>query len=144
MNIPFWYYVAIITLLIFLLVTTKKPRISILAAYLVFIFALAVLSRRPIYSKVNWIPFKSYRKGLTKQVAANILAFIPLGFLLRKKCYGLLISILIELAQLLLHRGYCDIDDVISNTIGLFIGTVLSFLFHATIRVWKQREASMQ
>lgn len=144
LNVPLWYYFSAVALLSFLLVTTKKPRISVLTAYLILLFAIAVLNRRPIYSKINLIPFKSYRKGLTKQIIANILAFVPLGFLFRKKYYGLFVSILIELSQLLLHRGYCDIDDLISNAIGLLGGIVISVFARVLIQIRRRRNVLTQ
>ena len=64
----------------------------------------------------------------------NIIGFAPLGFLLpsfsgrcRKYWYntvmaGYLLSFGVELVQLLLRAGSCDIDDVILNTTGTLLG----------------------
>ena len=63
----------------------------------------------------------------------NIIIFIPLGILIpllykisSKKVIliGFLISLLIEIIQLFLKRG-TDIDDLILNTLGVFIGTLI-------------------
>ena len=62
------------------------------------------------------------------EVRANILLFIPIGFLLPlvvKKMpllWGIGFSLLIEIIQFITRRGTCETDDVISNTIGLLIG----------------------
>ncbi len=63
----------------------------------------------------------------------NIAIFLPLGVLLpfvankfRKMLpmflAGFTISLLIELAQLVLQKGVCDIDDLFANTLGAMLG----------------------
>lgn len=66
-------------------------------------------------------------------VLENVLLFIPLGILIPSVLYkirsfrscilfGFLLSCVIEGAQLLSKRGYCQIDDIIMNTVGCGIG----------------------
>ena len=69
-----------------------------------------------------------------KNLAANILMFIPFGFLypsLMKKEHrkgwrvilvGCLLSAFIEIFQYVTAIGQCDVDDVILNVIGVYIG----------------------
>ena len=71
-------------------------------------------------------------KLLTLLFLENILFFIPFGFLypgkksIRHVCAaGLFMSVSIELMQLLTLLGECELDDVISNTFGAFIGVCL-------------------
>ena len=63
----------------------------------------------------------------------NIMMFIPFGILMpiafkkmRKGRWcvlaGFLCSCGIELSQLLTSRGYCQLDDVVTNTVGALIG----------------------
>ena len=62
----------------------------------------------------------------------NIVWFIPFGFMLPKmlkKCNfitvalsGFLFSLLIEILQLVLKKGICEIDDLILNVLGTMIG----------------------
>ena len=62
----------------------------------------------------------------------NIVWFVPLGFMLPKmlkKCNfitvtlsGCLFSLLIEILQLVLKKGICEIDDLILNIAGTMIG----------------------
>ena len=69
-----------------------------------------------------------------RNVIGNIVLFIPFGFLtsyyldLEKKRYNilltLLISIVIETIQLSIGRAF-DIDDIILNIVGSFIGCLL-------------------
>lgn len=69
-----------------------------------------------------------------KNLAANILMFMPFGFLyplLIKKEYrkgwrvalvGGLVSTLVEIFQYVMAIGQCDVDDVILNVTGVCIG----------------------
>lgn len=74
------------------------------------------------------------------QVIANILLFMPLGFLLPllfedirswKKIfiYGCLTSVIIEVAQIFTLLNVTDIDDVILNTLGSLLGYACYLLF---------------
>lgn len=73
-----------------------------------------------------------------REIILNIGLFVPLGYFLvnadRKHRVllavgaALLISALIEAVQYFTFRGQCDVDDLISNTIGAVIGIVLYFL----------------
>lgn len=64
----------------------------------------------------------------------NILLFVPMGLLLSEfktfKCGWIIVigfgcSLCIELMQVLLHLGMFAIDDILMNTIGVGIGTVI-------------------
>lgn len=88
---------------------------------------------------INLIPFRSispYLRNITepyafKNIIANILVFIPLGFFVSNKnsknvfkaliiCLGVILSI--ELIQLFFKIGFFDVDDIILNFIGSLIG----------------------
>ena len=62
--------------------------------------------------------------------------FVPLGILLpmlfkkiRKLQYcvltGFLCSCMIEVSQLVIQRGFCQLDDVITNTVGAVVGWMI-------------------
>lgn len=83
------------------------------------------------YGSVNFIPFASI--GTT--FFLNIVMTIPLGFLLAaiwtkyrstisNIVFGICFSLLIEISQLITTRA-TDIDDLIANTFGCFIGFVV-------------------
>lgn len=66
----------------------------------------------------------------------NIMMFVPLGILLpmlfkkiRKLQYcvltGFLCSCTIEVSQLITQRGFCQLDDVITNTVGAVVGWMI-------------------
>ena len=92
---------------------------------------------------INLIPFRSispYLRDITepyafKNIAANIVAFIPLGFFISNKnpknvfkaliiCLGVILSI--ELIQLFFKIGFFDVDDIILNFIGSLLGVFIS------------------
>ena len=88
---------------------------------------------------INLIPFRSispYLRNITepyafKNIIANILVFIPLGFFVSNKnsknvfktlviCLSVILSI--ECIQLLFKIGFFDVDDIILNFIGSLLG----------------------
>ena len=92
---------------------------------------------------INLIPFRSmspYLRDITepyafKNIIANILVFIPLGFFISNKnpknvfkaliiCLGVILSI--ELIQLFFKIGFFDVDDIILNFIGSLLGVFIS------------------
>ena len=63
----------------------------------------------------------------------NILLFVPFGYLLpllwkradrwwKVVLCGFLLSLLIELTQLVTHLGMFDLDDLMNNSLGAFLG----------------------
>ncbi len=100
-------------------------------------------------------PFWSYEAiqgGRCELLAENImnaLVFIPIGFMIglgfsrwswwKAIGFGCLISISIESLQFVLKRGFCELDDVMHNTLGCAIGWLLVkgsvFMGHGLKRV---------
>lgn len=90
---------------------------------------------------INLIPFY-YDKETTfhlKEIIENILIFIPLGLLLKMKdlspqkifLLGFLLSFTYEFLQYIFSIGVSDITDIITNTIGAILGSlVYSILSH--------------
>jgi len=84
--------------------------------------------------EINLIPFYWMTDGIRPYIE-NILLFIPLGFmhpliwkryevLWRTLLTGLTFSLIIELSQLFNQR-ITDIDDLLMNTLGTFVGWVI-------------------
>lgn len=106
-----------------------------------------------VLSSLFFILFKSYGVGIARinlqwqavfwnsnaETLANILIFIPIGWMLylllrgfwRMMLAGLALVLLIELSQYVFRLGVTDIVDVMSNTTGILIG----FLIFALIRL---------
>lgn len=112
----------------------------VLAFYLSFVAEITIFSRIPSdYSQYKSDLFWSYRAiadgtpNLLAQVIWNIILFIPIGLLLMKLftfknkwvisgfC-GFVLSSVIEVIQLIFHRGWFEFDDIFHNTIGTVIG----------------------
>ncbi len=114
---------------------------AVFGCYLFVILSATLLDRSGYMGGGKVIPlFYSYREAwhsfsavLWRNLALNILMFVPFGFLLplgvRKleafwKTYlaGLIFTVLIELAQLVLGRGVVEMDDIFNNLLGTMIG----------------------
>lgn len=122
---------------------SKGIILYILLNYILAILFFTVIGRRSWdYYRYNWDFGYSYREvfiqnkeGLAKQLIANIAIFIPVGFMSsclfkqyalgKSVLYGCVLSLVIELLQLLLKRGCCEIDDLISNMIGTILGCLI-------------------
>lgn len=123
-----------------------RVRIVFLVAYLLFIVYMTMYYREPSGSRNRLELFYSYRRILTndslrQQVLNNILLFIPLGTILSnllssRHTSGLsflltvlicmVISIGIEIVQYVAGIGLCEVDDVVSNTLGGAIGAAIA------------------
>lgn len=107
----------------------------------------------------NFIPFKEivrfvkYRrilgfKAFFVNVFGNIIAFMPLGFLLPGirghhingffvvlGCFSF--SLVVEVTQLVTKHGCCDVDDLILNTLGGLLGYLAYLILH---RIMNKKE----
>lgn len=119
---------------------------SVFICYLAFLFKLLFLSRvssHDIANSVNLIPFRSItdylvsnsdnlRRFAFSNVIGNILIFVPLGgylslFRNKKRAISnllliVVVSLLTEIIQGFTYIGAADIDDLILNSLGGFIG----------------------
>lgn len=141
-NISIWYYIVAIGIGAAYWLRYKRLPMAALITYLLIVFSIAVLSRRTSNRPNNFILFKTYKNGIDKQILTNIILFLPVGFFLayisRKLLWiGPLLSLTIELSQLLLHRGMFDADDILSNTIGEIIGMVIAYIL---MKVYKSNK----
>lgn len=100
--------------------------------------------------------FWMYREqlGMTAvmlNLAGNVIGFLPFGFILpiigrrmrsifRVTLLGFLLSLAVELLQLVFKVGCCDVDDLLLNTAGAFIGYIM-FAVCNRIRRWKYGKA---
>lgn len=128
-------------------VKKKKTPISVLAItgfimYLVVLLFITFLSREDGSSKgVDLQLFSTWGINLRNNayVIENILLFIPYGFfcactikaarnLLTCTVIGTATSLAIEWLQLITGRGFFQIDDVITNTIGAFVGYLVFWI----------------
>ena len=96
--------------------------------YILIILWITLFSREPMTTRIFRGLFWEIEMGYWNNIIQNILLFIPLGFLIGGKrgiIAGVLLSIGIELTQYIAVLGYCEFDDVLNNTIGAAIGSLL-------------------
>ena len=117
---------------------------SVLAFYLVILFGLLFMKAHS-FSSINIVPFysignylfsddKLLRAFAFSNVVGNIILFVPLGVylplfirekgILKNVLWIILISALVEILQFVFRVGASDIDDVILNGLGGFIGII--------------------
>ena len=105
----------------------KRQKVMI-ALYIFFILWVTLFTREPRAARIVKGLFWEIEMGYWNNIIQNILLFIPLGFLIGGKrgiIAGVLLSIGIELTQYIAVLGYCELDDVLNNTIGAAIGALL-------------------
>lgn len=123
-----------------------------LAIYIFCVFYKTVISRRLEITDVNLELGWSYRAlvrgvpGMFSQIYLNIMLFVPIGalgegvFLREKKiCFipvalGLVLTIIIECIQFMLHCGTFELDDILNNLIGTIAGIFIVVIIKSRMR----------
>ena len=111
----------------------------IIAMYFGVTIGMSFFKTRVNYTGINLNPFniiadfKEYFSFTLLLVITNMLIYFPLGLFLKAKAkisnLRLLLGfwayiLMIESMQYIFHRGIFDINDIILNTIGFFIGVL--------------------
>lgn len=130
------------------------------AMYLFIVLYATIFNRDSLLenSGISLIPFASYKFAFNgneegfRTCFMNALLFYPFGFLLScldmefiKKRRWLIVlmafvfSLNIEAVQYIFHLGYAEIDDVIHNTLGAFIGVAMSVIFNKLFDLAKSK-----
>ncbi len=124
----------------------KKPQIQLgvlvmLIAYILAVLYITVFMRgqgtnfQVQMEVLNWVQ----EDGIETfdHILLNVAMFVPIGVLfpfvtdnshgklVSAFSFGMLFSVLIETGQLILHSGTCDIDDIIANSLGAFLGALM-------------------
>ncbi|MCM1106529.1 MAG: VanZ family protein [Blautia sp.] len=138
------------------------------AAYLIllfyFLFFSEGLGRRPMEGeyRYNLTLFREIRrymehheqlgiKSVLLNVPGNVLAFLPFGFcwplLWERRATGFVttlcafsLSLLVEITQLMFKLGSFDVDDLLLNTLGGFLGYLVCILCNKTKRKRTKKE----
>ncbi len=140
------YFLLLVKLRPFGISKKKAVTIWFLTVYLIFIYCGAVLTRETLDKpQMRLELFWSYKWGIQRngfklvlEILLNILMFLPVGTLLpaiMEKPYsnmwilffitmltGLCCSCLVEILQLFLKCGLCELDDIIHNVLGTAMG----------------------
>lgn len=112
----------------------------LVVGYIVFILSKTIIGR-PETEEYTYdlLPFWSYLAlirgegvNLWMCIYLNVLFFIPLGILLwfalkdrrwwKALLFSIVLSLCVEIAQLVLKRGLCEFDDVFHNVLGCMLG----------------------
>ncbi len=124
---------------------SKRTEISaaLLGMFVAGILWITILGRESyIENSLIFEPFHAFysfvkdvqngRLRIAGNFIGNIILFIPVGVLFplivdEHRCVktvfvALCLSITIEIAQLIAHRGYFEVDDLILNTLGAVVG----------------------
>lgn len=112
----------------------------LLAEYIALVYCSTVFFRAiRNHSDYDFTPFWSYAAYMNGKEPnalvenlANVIVFIPVGLLLGVAYRGVSwikvlgigcgTSVGIEMLQLIMKRGFCELDDVMHNTLGCLIG----------------------
>ena len=129
----------VVALVVWLIDGRRITHRPLLAAYILFILMETIIGRKVGVGRVELVPFWSYsHPELRMEIVLNYILFIPLGVLLylcfgkklglRVVIAGLLLSVSIEIVQLVFRIGLFEFDDMIGNTVGCLIGSVVGKL----------------
>lgn len=123
--------------------TSRLIFLMLLVEYVFLMFCSTVICRETKDTHhLELTPFWNYHNVLNVnkpydywEVLLNIFLYSPIGFLLGclyKRLLPtimicILLSVVTEVSQYVLHRGLCETDDVIHNTLGGMFGWTLYF-----------------
>ena len=157
-DVPYYVYEGLLSVFcigVVLLLTWKGKKTwhdivkLLLTEYVFLIYCSTVIFRDYNPSRGHFFtPFWSYsRQDLLAENIMNVIVFIPVGMLLfitqKKKMSllkawiiaivsGLVLSVGIESLQFIFKKGYAEVDDLMHNTLGCFIGCTLCLLIAKT------------
>lgn len=134
----------------------KKAITLLLTDYILFLFCSTIIFRTAsAVTGCRLMPFWKYGEiangydQFVMEIVLNILVFIPIGFLAgclwHRKDFkkvmgiGLVVSLSIELGQLVFEKGLAELDDVINNVLGCSIGYLM-----ATPIVWIYKKVTKE
>ena len=105
-----------------------------------------LLTIEPVFSTINFIKGSVSWKDIIIIVGGNVMMFIPFGFLgwmfsklndLKTLLFGFVSSIvIIEALQYFSRLGIFEVDDILLNTFGVFLGFLLKSLIEKRFKNW--------
>lgn len=127
----------------------------VFGCYILFLIKLLLLSRTTLERRINLVPFSSIweyafsdadnlKKFSFANIVGNVLVFLPLGAyltLLKKNkkitinlLFVFVVSLCVEIIQWIFGLGTADVDDIILNCLGGFIGILGYWLIFQIFR----------
>lgn len=105
-----------------------------------------LLTIEPIFSTINFIKGSVSWKDIIIIVGGNIIMFIPFGFLgwifpklddLKTLLFTFISSIvIIEALQYFSRMGIFEVDDILLNTFGVFLGFLMKKIIEKRFKNW--------
>lgn len=118
----------------------KYVKWVLVVGYIYFIITKTILGREPMPEPILRGLFWEVQEGYLNNILMNIILFIPLGFLIggwKGVVLGFFLSCAIEVGQYYWRLGYCELDDVMNNTIGAGIGMIIKLQIKKFHRIFK-------
>lgn len=126
----------------------------LLIEYIFLLLGSTIIYRKVLrVNETHLTPLGSYHSNSSDVITIlpehimNVVVFIPVGLLigllfkngslLKTTLFGFAFSCLIESLQFLFKRGTCEIDDVMNNTLGCFIGAFVIYITRKVITIYK-------
>ena len=105
----------------------KKRFIKYLLTVIVIgiILYITIFNRQRSHIRIFKPLFWELKNGFWEDIGLNILLFVPFGAIIGNRkgiAAGFFLSIGIEVTQYIFCLGYCEMDDVLHNTLGCLIG----------------------
>lgn len=122
----------------------KYIRAVVVLFYICFIFRMTLWNRSTYPVHIFYGLFWELKNQMWGDIFKNIALFVPFGFIIGGRkgvIVGFLLSCGIETTQYFTRLGYCEIDDVLNNTIGTCLGVGLRICLgvgSGVLRRWEE------
>lgn len=109
-------------------VSSQLFRVVAAVLYICFIFRMTLWNRSVYPYHILYGLFWELKNKMFEDIIKNIALFVPLGFIIGGRkgvIIGFLLSFGIETTQYFARLGYCELDDILNNTIGAGLGVYI-------------------
>lgn len=113
-------------------------------AYVFVIFRMTLIGRTVYSDHIFYGLFWELSQHMWGDIIKNITLFVPLGFIIGGRkgvVIGFFLSCGIEVTQYFTRLGYCELDDVLNNTVGTLIGVIIRNILgvgSVVLRRWEE------
>ena len=122
---------------------TSIIRVILAGIYSIFILHMTLMNRSVHPDHIFYSLFWELKNHMWEDIFKNIALFVPFGVIIGGRkgvLLGFLFSCGIEVAQYITRLGYCEMDDVLNNTVGTAFGVLVNRGTRAGSRVLRRWE----